>query len=61
MVRLASDASLHERLRSGARQTAEQWSSTSEFDRLDELLRSELTNRARMWTVPRALAPQPAR
>ncbi len=61
MVRLASDASLHERLRSGARQTAEQWSSTREFDRLDELFRSEVTNRARMRTARLALAPQPAR
>jgi len=61
MVRLASDASLHERLRSGARQTAEQWSSTREFDRLDELFRSEVTNRAPMQSAPLALAPHPAR
>jgi len=61
MVRLVGDASLQERLRSGARQTAEIWSSSREFDRIDELFRGEITARARVPMSPRALIPYAAR
>jgi glycosyltransferase involved in cell wall biosynthesis len=61
MVRLVSDASLQERLRSGARQTAEIWSSSRELDRIDELFRGEITARARAPMSPHALIPHVAR
>lgn len=61
MLLLASDASLQERLRSGARQTAELWSSAREFDRLDDLFRGEVTARARAPMSPLALIPHAAR
>jgi glycosyltransferase involved in cell wall biosynthesis len=61
MTRLVNDASLQERLRSGARQTAEAWSSAREFDRLDGLFRREVTERAREPLSAVALVPFAAR
>lgn len=61
MARLVSDASLQERLRSGARQTAEIWSSAREFDRLDDLFRREVIARAPAQLSPVSLVPFAAR
>lgn len=60
MWQLATDPSLHERLRAGARRTAEIQSSVRQLDRLDQLLRRVLTATAREplagrgWLVPSA-------
>ena len=43
MARVMDDASLHERVRSGARATAESMSCTRELDRLDTMLRELVT------------------
>lgn len=47
MTRLCDDPSLHERLRVGARTTAERYANGAEFDRLDTLLR-EVIRRQRI-------------
>lgn len=60
MARLATDRSLHERLRAGARETAEAQSSVRQLDRLDELLRRVLTARVREPLPTRRFVVQPA-
>ncbi len=57
MVRLVDDASLHERLRSGARRTAEAWSSTRDLDRLDRLFQGEIAAHARSQSTSIPLVP----
>lgn len=53
IVALATDPSRHERLRAGARQTAEAWSAVREMDRLDAFFRGVV----RSW--PRQAVRQP--
>jgi glycosyltransferase involved in cell wall biosynthesis len=61
MVRLVRDASLHERLRSGARQTAEAWSSVRDLDRLDGLFQREIRAHAHLQASLCSLTPHAAR
>lgn len=61
MARLVTDPSLLERLRLGARRTAEGWSSQREFDRLDEMLRGEIRARATTLAPGFELSPHAAR
>lgn len=59
MARLATDPSLQERLRTGARRTAESWSATRELDRLDALLRQSISMPERAPVRRPRLAAEP--